>query len=1026
MTGVAAHDGIRWLGALGAGRRWFPKARAHRASGARAPVVPRWGARSERCAASGDSAPVLAPRGALWVARSAIAVARIALLRAIRSVGAGGGPCKPPVAAARAQTGTQKPGSPSPVGCIRPSQAGAAIKTVRASPVGGARAGAFARGLALPLPPAARCAAVTDGVPGHCMAPAARCRMHPGPGPGNCSGGGQGSRGIGSRPVAALVLALFVFVGPSLALRAAGAQSLPDAAPPETAIPAASAAAPAVRVRGGEHADFTRLVFRIGDGMPWELHERAGGADLRVGDDGGRFDLSEAFARIPRTRLRDLHPLDGGGLRLELACACPLRAFEDLPGMLVVDILAPPLADPLPAPPRPPRPPRDATVPPGATHAQDTAASAGRALAEDLRRRNLEAAAGSGSPDMDAALDPLRRALLDTVDAAVAEGRLAPSATLTDPLPGPVIGPSSAPSSAPVAVPDPQATRDPDSAAPAPAPGTAAPPAAHEALSRPGEPDIPQALAAQIAAQLRIGAAGSDEPVAAEHCLAEATFAVPDWGDGRPVAAQLAARRAALLGEFDRPDAAAVAALARLYLHLGFGAEMRALLRAFPVALPDADVLRALSHLVDGERPAHPGRLLAQADCPGPGALWAVLAAPEPGALVGVDEVAVRRAFADLPAHLRRALGPALVSRLLDMGATESMRVVAEAARRAALRADAPETVALDLALARLDPAGSAAPGVSARGSGASGLRHAPEALLLELDRARAQGLPADPDLAALAGALSVEHRGTALGHDLLRAQARTLAAAARPDEAFAVARDLERADTGAAPEAVAALRGDLFAALADVAPDDRFVAVIFAERPWDGPVMDGAAWLAMAGRMADLGFPRHARLLLAGDDPAFGGVAAAMIRARSHLSEGALAAAAAALDGIAPRTDEEAEALVRLQERLAAGGYGPAAAPAAPPPDIRDAPATDAPDRAPDGANALAPRPSAAPVAVPPVADRPLSTLSPGPSPTTEHNATGDAHRDGTGGLLHRSRDALATSTALRGSIEVLLQDGE
>ncbi|MCC5984997.1 MAG: hypothetical protein JJU42_11590 [Rhodobacteraceae bacterium] len=816
-------------------------------------------------------------------------------------------------------------------------------------------------------------------------------------------------------------MALIATLCPSPALREAGAQPLPGADSPGAATATASGAAPAVRVRGGEHADFTRLVFRIGDGTPWTLHDGAGGAELRVGADGGRFDLSEAFARIPRTRLRDLHPLDGGGLRLDLACPCPLRAFEDLPGMLVVDILGPPAASPTPAP---PRPTRDAAASPGgedgATRAQESAASAGRALADDLRRRSLEASAAAGSPETDAALDPLRRALLETVDAAVAAGRLAASDTLA--------GAPSHPLPAPDTLPDRQAPQGTDHAAPAPAPGTAPPSGAHDPPARPGDPDTPQALADRIAGQLRVGAAGGADPVVAEHCLPKATFAVPDWGDGRPVAAQLAARRAVLLGEFDRPDAAAVAALARLYLHLGFGAEMRALLRAFPVALPDADVMRALSHLVEGERPAHPGRVLAQVDCPGAGALWAVLAAPDPGALVGVDEVAVRRAFADLPAHLRRVLGPALVARLLDMGATESVRVVAAAARRAALRVDAPESVALELALARVDPAGTAAAGGVLRGEGASGLRHAPEALLLELDRARAQGLPADPELAALAGALAVDHRGTELGRELLRAQARTLAAAARTDAAFAVARDLERADMGATPEAVTALRGELFAALAALAPDELFVAVIFAERPWDGVVIDGSAWLAMADRLAGLGFPRHARLLLAGDDPVLRGAAAAMIRARSHLSEGAPAAAAAALDGISAQPGAEAEALARLRDRLAAAGYGPAAAPTAPSPELRGTEDDAATDPPPDGAGALAPTSPAAPMAAAPVADPSPAAAPPGQPPTAAPEAADDAHGNAvaTDGLLHRSRDALASSTALRESIEALLQDGE
>jgi len=842
---------------------------------------------------------------------------------------------------------------------------------------------------------------------------------------------------------APLVLALCFGLFLSITQRPAGAQEMPVADTP--AVERASrGTAPPVGVRGGEHADFTRLVFRIGDGTPWALQERDAGAELMVGDGARAFDLSEAFVRIPRTRLRDLLPLPGGGLRLDLACACPLRAFEDLPGMLVVDILEPPSAPATPEPAPRARPPApgsdtgspDAVLPSpraGAVGAdtRETAATAGRVLAEALRRRNAEAAARTDPPDMDAALAPLRRALLESLEDAVTAGRLAPTTAMP-------VSPA-AHASQPA---DPDAPRTPERA-----PSDAPP----EMLAAdvPTTANSAPALADRIGAQMRVGAEVAANPAAGAHCLPDEIFAMPRWGDARPFAAQLAERRGALLGEFDRPDAGAVTALARLYLHLGFGAETRALLRAFPVALPDADVMRALSHLVEGDRPPHPGRLLEQADCPGAGALWAVLAAVDPGALTGVDPVAVRRAFADLPAHLRRALGPWLVARSLDMGATETARVVAESARRAATDADAADVQALDLALARLRPAD---PAPSTPGSGQSVPRHAPEVLLLELDRARAQGLPADPELAALAGTLAVENRGTALEAELLAAQARTLADAARHDEAFAVIGQLERPGTTVPADAVAALRQDIFASLAAVAPDALFVAVIFAERPWNDPVIDATAWLAMAERLADLGFPRHARLLLAGDNAALRGAGAAVIRAQSYLSEGAHDAAAEALRGITAQDGVDAAALARLWERLAAtGGERDAASPAEGsltnrPHSLLRRPETGASGRdqaqpgptdprlvnpdadtvTPQARPGSAPSESGLPVAAGPRASESADeTAPPEPFPAVPENEGAAAMApDPTEGLLRRSRDTLAESMALRESIEALLKD--
>ena len=66
-------------------------------------------------------------------------------------------------------------------------------------------------------------------------------------------------------------------------------------------------------------------------------------------------------------------------------------------------------------------------------------------------------------------------------------------------------------------------------------------------------------------------------------CLADAALDVGDWATARsPGRAQRAALRARLVGEFDRPDAEALRALARFYVRTGFGAEARALLAGFP------------------------------------------------------------------------------------------------------------------------------------------------------------------------------------------------------------------------------------------------------------------------------------------------------------------------------------------------------------------------------------------------------------------------------------------------------------
>ena len=95
--------------------------------------------------------------------------------------------------------------------------------------------------------------------------------------------------------------------------------------------------------------------------------------------------------------------------------------------------------------------------------------------------------------------------------------------------------------------------------------------AAHMDLRAPG-------LVARSAGQ-------AGEPLTAEGdvCLGDEVFALAAWTDGRPFPKQLASARTGLVGEFDRPDPERIAALVRLYLYHGFGAETLNLLDALPV-----------------------------------------------------------------------------------------------------------------------------------------------------------------------------------------------------------------------------------------------------------------------------------------------------------------------------------------------------------------------------------------------------------------------------------------------------------
>ena len=118
-----------------------------------------------------------------------------------------------------------------------------------------------------------------------------------------------------------------------------------------------------VTPRAGEHADFTRVALTVPAGSGWSLS--ADGATHRLTLDAPtfRFDLAQLFQRIPRTRLSEA-TAQGPVLTLALACDCPITAWEERPGLIVLDIADPdpeapateiPVASPPPPPPLPPR-----------------------------------------------------------------------------------------------------------------------------------------------------------------------------------------------------------------------------------------------------------------------------------------------------------------------------------------------------------------------------------------------------------------------------------------------------------------------------------------------------------------------------------------------------------------------------------------------------------------------------------------------------------------------------------------------
>lgn len=412
--------------------------------------------------------------------------------------------------------------------------------------------------------------------------------------------------------------------------------------------------------------------------------------------------------------------------------------------------------------------------------------------------------------------------------------------------------------------------------------------------------------------------AGTRPPVTAEGgaCLPDEVFDIAAWGDGRPLTIQIAERRAALVGEFDRPSPEAVVALARLYLHFGFGAESRAVLRAFDVTPGDGAVLADMSRILDGAPPGAGASFAGMTGCDTSAALWAVMAWPALPPVTDVNAGAVVRAFSALPAHLRRVLGPGLVERLMSTGAAGA----AYSVRNAIARAPDDGGRALDMVEARIDLA-SGDPETGERRLDALARSNDPlsaGALMLTIQSRLQRGEAVEPALADSAEALAFEQQDGPDGPRLASLHILARASTGDFDRAFAGFRGWPSRPTEALRAETA---GRLFTMLVGKADDETFLRHYFRHREaFEAAAPDVLLRLDLADRLAGAGFPDEVRHVLKGE--AAYSERGRQLLARAALDEAQPAEALAQLSGLAGPAAERLRA-----EALAAAGDHAAAA---------------------------------------------------------------------------------------------------
>jgi hypothetical protein len=476
----------------------------------------------------------------------------------------------------------------------------------------------------------------------------------------------------------------------------------------------------AARITSGDHSDFTRIVVEYPGAVDWKMGRTADGYELRLPQGGMQYDLTKAFDLIKKDRLAAIFAdPKTGGLRLGIACACFAIPFEFRPGTVVIDI-------------------RDGDPPNGSEFelALDGGTSpAPQPLAQtpkqvyDWTAAALEPAKQPAAQDQvsplftvanppAAAVDlqPLRQSLIKQLSKGATAGIVDMAKPKGD---TPVTGEAQDTASVQLRLGDElnlELRQLGESGTPVTASGAACFSdeqldvgawfvAAADAVKDDHATPDGEAHGAADHAEKPVAAAEAHGGGAADP---KAATSIGGPLDRQPaIAMQFAPAMANLIGEFDRPDPEAVKRAVRFDLFLGFGAEARALLRAFAIEHEDKPIWESMARITDGEIDPDPV-FQGMQTCDTAAALWAILADPKALVVGQVQKSAILRAFSALPPHLRLHFGPILVDRFLAMGDFGTATVLRDAITRGSPAGSA----AVEMMQAAIDRA-SGSPGAS-------------------------------------------------------------------------------------------------------------------------------------------------------------------------------------------------------------------------------------------------------------------------------------------------------------------------
>lgn len=577
-------------------------------------------------------------------------------------------------------------------------------------------------------------------------------------------------------------------------------------------FPFAALAEP-VEIRSGEHDTFSRLVVSIGEGTEWDLQQTETGYMLELTGRSDGFNVSEIFERIPRSRITDVSQPSENTLSLNVSCDCFADAFLWRPGQLVLDVVDGENPNTLIIV----SDPREASTPSNVPQVLPNLL----ALQSDP-----PTPFASFSPEMsaDAAAQPsdlqvTETALIEGLARAASQGFL--DAAITPPVDIPVepVMPS-------------EIVSEPQMLEPT------------VGLQQPGV-GITTAMdrdfvIIQDVLESNLG----------QQCLPADLFQVNDWATDAALHEQVAGLAEGLAGEFGEQPLAAQDTLARLYIHFGFGAEARVVLKADAAQSRTRQVLVQLAGLID-DYEGHYALIEAQAGCDTPAALWAFFSKP-----TYLDDDArnhVLQEFFALPQPLRGQIAPRLARRFVNAGDADGAAKLLRASENHDAEATHDVQSARALVAEEFDDPQQAMAVLAQQAN--DNARTTPESLIRLIELGMENGVvPQEADL-VLSAAMRQEHRDTPIE---LRLEVAEAAGRTKLGDYQAAIDLMQTREDAQAFQIIDAT----FAHMTENATSTVFLGFGFGDIP-EG--VTAQTENQMADRMINLGFPERARVLLAG-----------------------------------------------------------------------------------------------------------------------------------------------------------------